>query len=88
MEYILVVFLVVVLIVVFLILFFLYWFKFSILVVVVEIIMGFIIGKSGLNFVVQGDIWLEMLFVFGFIFLMFLSGLEIDFLLFEKGKKK
>ncbi len=62
-------------------------FKLSIPVVVAEIIMGLIIGKSGLNLVVQGDTWLETLSVLGFIFLMFLSGLEIDFSSFEKGKK-
>ena len=43
-------------------------FKLSIPVVVAEIIMGLIIGKSGLNLVVQGDTWLETLSVLGFIF--------------------
>src|SRR5690606_17229785 len=55
-------------------------------VVVAEIIMGLIIGKSGFN-IVQEDIWLETLSSLGFIFLMFLSGLEIDFSAF-KGKNK
>lgn len=79
--------LVVVLIVAFLTPLLLHRFKLSIPVVVAEIIMGLIIGKSGLNLVVQGDTWLETLSVLGFIFLMFLSGLEIDFSSFEKGKK-
>ncbi|MCI4171054.1 cation:proton antiporter domain-containing protein, partial [Bacillus spizizenii] len=51
-------------------------------------IMGLIIGKSGLNLVVEGDTWLHTLSMLGFIFLMFLSGLEIDFSSVEKGKKK
>lgn len=80
--------LVVVLIIAFLTPLLLHRFKLSIPVVVAEIIMGLIIGKSGLNLVVQGDTWLETLSVLGFIFLMFLSGLEIDFSSFEKGKKK
>jgi CPA2 family monovalent cation:H+ antiporter-2 len=57
-------------------------------VVVAEIIAGMIIGKSGFN-IVSHDIWLETLSLLGFIFLMFLSGLEIDFSAFvSKGKKK
>lgn len=56
-------------------------------VVVAEIIMGLIIGKSGLNLVEQ-DVWLATLSTLGFIFLMFLSGLEIDFSVFAKGKQK
>ncbi|WP_335869939.1 monovalent cation:proton antiporter family protein [Bacillus sp. 2205SS5-2] len=58
-------------------------------VVIAEIIMGLIIGKSGLD-VVQPDMWLETLSTLGFIFLMFLSGLEIDFSTFsgEHTKKK
>lgn len=55
-------------------------------VVVAEILMGLIIGKSGFN-LVQQDMWLETLSTLGFIFLMFLSGLEIDFSAFT-GKKK
>ncbi|WP_082234631.1 monovalent cation:proton antiporter family protein [Halobacillus massiliensis] len=55
-------------------------------VVVAEIIVGLIIGQSGLN-LVEPDDWLEILSTFGFIFLMFLSGLEIDFSLFSKRKK-
>lgn len=56
-------------------------------VVVAEIIIGLIIGKSGFN-VVSQDMWLETLSMLGFIFLMFLSGLEIDFTAFASGKKK
>ncbi|HYK71891.1 MAG TPA: cation:proton antiporter, partial [Pseudoneobacillus sp.] len=55
-------------------------------VVVAEIIMGLIIGKSGIN-IVHDDVWLGTLSTLGFIFLMFLSGLEIDFSAFS-GKKK
>src|SRR4051794_9908196 len=54
-------------------------------VVVAEIIMGLVIGKSGLN-VVHEDVWLSTLSTLGFIFLMFLSGLEIDFTAFAGGK--
>lgn len=55
-------------------------------VVVAEILMGLVIGKSGFD-LVHPDMWLETLSTFGFIFLMFLSGLEIDFSVFT-GKKK
>lgn len=47
-------------------------------VVVAEILAGMMIGKSGLN-LVQEDSWLSILSLLGLIFLMFLSGLEIDF---------
>lgn len=80
--------LVVVLIFAFLTPILLHRFRLSIPVVVAEIIMGLIIGKSGLNLVTAHDTWLETLSMLGFIFLMFLSGLEIDFSAFEKGKKK
>ncbi|WP_102347313.1 monovalent cation:proton antiporter family protein [Bacillus sp. Marseille-P3661] len=56
-------------------------------VVVAEIIVGMIIGESGFN-LVQPDMWLETLSLLGFIFLMFLSGVEIDFSAFAGGKKK
>ncbi|CAM3768965.1 monovalent cation:proton antiporter family protein [Mesobacillus thioparans] len=56
-------------------------------VVVAEIIMGLIIGKSGFN-IVHEDAWLSTLSTLGFLFLMFLSGLEIDFTAFSGGKKK
>ena len=47
-------------------------------VVVAEIVMGIIIGHSFLN-LVEKDSMLKILSTLGFIFLMFLSGLEIDF---------
>lgn len=56
-------------------------------VVVAEILIGLIIGKSGFN-LVQEDMWLETLSTFGFIFLMFLSGLEIDFSAFSTKKSR
>ncbi|MCL6573877.1 MAG: monovalent cation:proton antiporter family protein [Bacillus sp. (in: Bacteria)] len=56
-------------------------------VVVAEIIVGLVIGKSGFN-VVHEDMWLSTLSSLGFIFLMFLSGLEIDFKAFSGGKKR
>lgn len=56
-------------------------------VVVAEIIMGIIIGQSGFN-VVHKDMWLDTLSTLGFIFLMFLSGLEIDFSAFSRSKKR
>lgn len=56
-------------------------------VVVAEILMGLIIGKSGLNLVESG-MWIDTLSTLGFIFLMFLSGVEIDFTVFASKKKK
>lgn len=56
-------------------------------VVVAEIIMGLMIGKSGLD-LIRHDMWLDTLSVLGFIFLMFLSGVEIDFNAFKGGQKK
>jgi Kef-type K+ transport system membrane component KefB/Trk K+ transport system NAD-binding subunit len=56
-------------------------------VVVGEIIAGVIVGKSGLNLIESG-LWLEFLSEFGFAFLMFLSGLEIDFDLIKKASLK
>lgn len=51
---------------------------FYIPIVIGEIIAGVIAGKSGFNFVVENHV-LNILSELGFIFLMFLSGLEIDF---------
>ncbi|WP_186575740.1 monovalent cation:proton antiporter family protein [Aquibacillus kalidii] len=56
-------------------------------VVVAEIIVGLIIGHSGFN-IVDESTWLETLSTLGFIFLMFLSGLEIDFSIFARRKVK
>ncbi len=67
---------------------FLHRFKLNFIpVVIAEIIVGLIIGKSGFD-IVEQDVWLETLSTLGFIFLMFLSGLEIDFSAFSGGKKK
>lgn len=52
-------------------------------VVVAEILMGIVIGNSFLN-IVERDSILNILSTLGFIFLMFLSGLEIDFKAFKK----
>lgn len=56
-------------------------------VVVAEILMGLLIGKSGFD-LVESDMWIETLSTLGFIFLMFLSGLEIDFKAFSGGNKR
>ncbi|MBS4193663.1 monovalent cation:proton antiporter family protein [Lederbergia citri] len=80
--------LVIVLVVAFITPFLLHRFRLTFLpVVIAEIIMGLIIGKSGLNLVHDGS-WLNTLSTLGFIFLMFLSGLEIDFSAFKTNKKK
>ncbi|KRE96445.1 hypothetical protein ASG89_31245 [Paenibacillus sp. Soil766] len=54
-------------------------------VVVAEILAGILIGKSGLD-LVGNDPWVELLSLLGFIYLMFLSGVEIDFSSFSKQK--
>ncbi|WP_100403306.1 monovalent cation:proton antiporter family protein [Bacillus sp. FJAT-42315] len=56
-------------------------------VVIAEIIVGLILGKSGFD-IVEPDAWLEILSTLGFLFLMFLSGLEIDFSAFSSNKKR
>lgn len=56
-------------------------------VVVAEIAAGLIIGKSGFN-LISSDRWLDMTSLFGFIFLMFLSGVEIDFSTFSRRERK
>lgn len=55
-------------------------------VVIGEIIVGLIIGKSGFD-LIEKDTWLNTLSTLGFIFLMFLSGVEIDFSAFVSSKK-
>ena len=55
-------------------------------VVVAEILMGIVIGNSFLN-IVERDSILNILSTLGFIFVMFLSGLEIDFKAFKKDKR-
>jgi Kef-type K+ transport system membrane component KefB len=47
-------------------------------VVVAEILAGILVGDSGLGWVTDDQI-LEILSLLGFAYLMFLSGLEIDF---------
>ncbi|RSK26505.1 sodium:proton antiporter [Bacillus sp. HMF5848] len=80
--------LVIVMIVAFLTPILLHRLKLSIIpVVVAEILVGLVIGKSGFDIVHQ-DMWLETLSLLGFIYLMFLSGLEIDFSVFAGKKKK
>lgn len=60
----------------------------SVPVVVAEIIAGLIIGKSGFNLIQHGP-WIDILSSLGFIFLMFLSGVEIDFSVFvSRGEQK
>ena len=56
-------------------------------VIVGEIICGIIIGKSGFDIVHPGP-WLDFLSIFGFTFLMFLSGMEIDLSFLKKKPKK
>jgi Kef-type K+ transport system membrane component KefB len=48
-------------------------------IVVGEIIAGIIIGRSGFGLVQHHEIILDLLAELGFVFLMFLSGMEIDF---------
>ena len=48
-------------------------------IVVGEILAGVIVGRSGFNWVSQQDAVLDLLAQFGFVFLMFLAGMEIDF---------
>ncbi len=52
--------------------------RFGIPVVVGEIVAGVVFGHSGLN-LIHTDVVLQVLSVFGFAYLMFLSGLEINF---------
>ena len=51
--------------------------RFGVPIVVYEIIAGIIVGRSGLNLIEPSHI-LTFLAEFGFAFLMFLSGLELD----------
>ncbi|HXV97321.1 MAG TPA: cation:proton antiporter, partial [Anaerolineae bacterium] len=47
-------------------------------IVVGEILAGMIVGKSGLD-LIEPSPALEFLTIFGFTYLMFISGLEVDF---------
>lgn len=60
--------------------------KLLIPVMVGEILCGMIIGKSGFNLIHEGP-WLIFLTHFGFAYLMFLSGLELDFDLMRPRKR-
>ena len=51
----------------------------SIPIVVGEIVAGMIVGRSGLSWVPSGDLLVDIFANFGIVFLMFLSGIEIDF---------
>ncbi|HPJ97054.1 MAG TPA: monovalent cation:proton antiporter family protein [Syntrophales bacterium] len=51
--------------------------RFHVPVVILEILAGVLIGKSGLDIVTPGPI-LDFLSEFGFVILMFISGLEMD----------
>lgn len=54
--------------------------------VVIEILMGILIGQSGFN-IAQSTQYVNFLAEFGFSYLMFLSGLELDFdLIFERKR--
>ena len=55
-------------------------------VVVGEIVCGMIIGKSGFD-IIEIDAWLHFLSIFGFTFLMFLSGMEIDLSFLKKRRE-
>jgi Kef-type K+ transport system membrane component KefB/Trk K+ transport system NAD-binding subunit len=48
-------------------------------IVVGEILAGILIGRSGFGWVASDEPTLEFIAEFGFVFLMFLSGMEIDF---------
>ncbi len=54
------------------------WKRIQIPIVVAEILAGVIIGRSGFDLIGHSEV-LDFLAEFGFIFLMFLSGLEVDF---------
>ncbi|PRX40120.1 transporter (CPA2 family) [Planifilum fimeticola] len=55
-------------------------------VVVAEIIVGVALGKSGFQLIHEDNL-LQLLSMLGIIYLMFLSGLEIDFDLIQKSRK-
>jgi CPA2 family monovalent cation:H+ antiporter-2 len=55
-------------------------------VVVAEIFVGLLIGRSGFN-LIEPEGWVSQLSTLGLIFLMFLSGLELDISLFKPKKQ-
>ncbi len=54
--------------------------------VVLEVFAGMILGAYGLG-IIESSEWLEFLSTFGLIFLMFLSGLDLDINIIRKKKK-
>jgi len=60
--------------------------RLSVPIVVLEILVGIVIGKSGLDLIKPSPA-LEFLAAFGFTYLMFLSGLEVDFAAVLNSKK-
>lgn len=58
--------------------------RFRLPIVVGEIIAGMVVGKSGLN-LIEPSPALGFLTVFGFTYLMFISGLEVDFKVITAG---
>jgi Kef-type K+ transport system membrane component KefB len=56
-------------------------------VVVAEIAVGIVVGKTGFNLIAE-DPWLELLSMLGLIYLMFLSGLELNFSMLRSPAKK
>jgi len=60
--------------------------RLSVPIVVLEILVGIVIGKSGLD-LIEPSPALEFLAAFGFTYLMFLSGLEVDFAAILNSKK-
>lgn len=56
-------------------------------VIVAEILAGIIVGKTGLN-IIEEDTTLQLLSTLGLIYLLFLSGLEIDFNMLTSKHKK
>jgi Kef-type K+ transport system membrane component KefB/Trk K+ transport system NAD-binding subunit len=61
--------------------------RFRVPIVVAEILAGIVIGRSGLNLILPSTT-LRFLAEFGFIFLMFLSGLEVSFQSIERARNE
>jgi Kef-type K+ transport system membrane component KefB/Trk K+ transport system NAD-binding subunit len=57
-------------------------------IVVGEILAGILIGTSGFGWVTQHNLLLDLLAEFGFVFLFFLAGTEIDFSTFFKSSNR
>jgi len=55
-------------------------------IIVGEIVAGIAVGPSGLGLIgAEANPWLDFLKLFGFVYLMFLSGVEIDFSILLRG---